>query len=389
MIYNFDEVIDRQSTLSIKHMVNAAHPADMLRLWVADMDFRTCGEVVDALKKTAEHGIYGYSMRSSGYFEALHDWQADNFGWEVEEDWLCCTPGIVGAVNVAIQAYTLPGEKVLIQQPVYHPFAHSILDQGRKVVNAPLWNHNGHYEIDFAEFERIVKTEEPRLFILCSPHNPVSRAWTQEELLKMGEICLKYGVIVVSDEIHQDFVFMPRCHIPFASLSNALADISVTCTAPSKTFNMPGLEASNIFIPNKNLRDRFKKIQSYHSGGALNLMALTACEAAYRYGRDWLDQLLAYLKGNFDFVRDYLKSELPEIKLTEPEATYLLWLDFNALGFSEERLNELIAKDARLWLNAGSMFGPGGEGFQRLNAGCPRSVLEEALNRLSRALGAL
>jgi len=388
MEYNFDEIIDRRNTNSLKYDFTAEHglPKDAVPLWVADMDFRTAPAVIEALTETCSHGIFGYTEVKTPYYKAVHDWYQNYFQWETEESWLVKTPGVVFAICTAIRAFTAPGDSVLIQRPVYYPFTNAILDNNRRLINNPLKYENGSYGIDFEDFEDKIKTHQVKLFLLCNPHNPVGRVWSREELMKMGEICLKYGVTVVSDEIHADFIYSGYKHTVFADINPEIADITITCTAPSKTFNLAGLQVSNIFISNPVLRRAFRK-ELYSAGYCqLNPMGLSACQAAYQKSRSWLEALKAYLADNLNFMKEFLNSELPQIALVEPEGTYLLWLDCRALGLDDDALNEFIVTKAKLWLDRGTMFGPEGAGFQRINIACPRKTLEKALNQLKEAV---
>ena len=388
MRYNFDEIIDRRNTDCLKYDFAAERgkPADVLPLWVADMDFRTAPGIIERAVSDAAFGIYGYTESREDYFRAVAGWYREYFGWNVERSWLVKTPGIVFAIGVAIQALTEPGDGVMIQQPVYYPFGEVIRDSGRKLVNNELVLRDGHYEIDFEDFERKIAQEQVKLFVLCSPHNPVGRVWTPDELRKTGEICLRHGVKVVSDEIHSDFVYEGKRHYVFPTVDVAFQDICIVCTAPSKTFNLAGLQVSNIFIPNQQIRRAFRRQMSAVGYSQVNMIGLHACQAAYETGREWLEELKVYLKGNLDYVRDYLAEQLPEVRLIEPEGTYLIWLDFRALGLSEERLERLIVREAKLWLDSGAIFGAAGEGFERVNIACPRAVLREALLRLRGAV---
>lgn len=388
MKYDFDTVVDRRGTSCLKYDFarERGKSEDILPLWVADMDFRTAPEILERLEQAVHHGIFGYSDPKEGYFQAVSGWYEKQFGWAVKKEWMVRTPGVVFALSAAVRAFTAPGDAVLLQQPVYYPFSEVILDNGRKLVNNSLKLQDGHYEIDFEDFERKIQKYKVKLFLLCSPHNPVGRVWREWELRKMGEICLKYGVLVVSDEIHSDFVYPGFQHRMFASLCPEFADISITCTAPSKTFNLAGLQISNIFIPNENLRNRFRKEIAAAGYSQVNLMGLVACQAAYEEGGEWLRHLKEYLQGNLEFVRAFLNQRIPEVKLIEPEGTYLLWLDFGGLSLSEKELEDLIVNRARLWLDSGAMFGPDGEGFERINIACPRSTLERAMKQLEQAL---
>ena len=391
MSYNFDEIIDRRNTDCLKYdfAVERGKPADVLPLWVADMDFRTAPHIIEKAVADASLGIYGYTESKDDYFQAVANWYSTYFDWNVEKKWLVKTPGIVFAIGLAIKALTKEGDGVMIQQPVYYPFSEVIKDNDRKLVINALVLRNGHYEIDFEDFEQKIIQEQVKLFVLCSPHNPVGRVWTKEELQKIGEICLKYGVKVVSDEIHSDFVYGDRKHYVFTTVDPGFEEISIVCTAPSKTFNLAGLQASNIFIPNVQIRKAFLKQMSAIGYSQLNMIGLHACKAAYETGREWLEELKVYLKGNLDFVREYLEQNLPQIKLIEPEGTYLIWLDCRALGLPEAKLEHLIVHEAKLWLDSGAIFGKDGEGFERINIACPRAILEEACKRLCRAVQSL
>ena len=391
MSYNFDEIIDRRNTDCLKYdfAVERGKPADVLPLWVADMDFRTAPHIIEKAVADASLGIYGYTESKDDYFQAVANWYSTYFDWNVEKKWLVKTPGIVFAIGLAIKALTKEGDGVMIQQPVYYPFSEVIKDNDRKLVNNALVLRNGHYEIDFEDFEQKIIQEQVKLFVLCSPHNPVGRVWTKEELQKIGEICLKYGVKVVSDEIHSDFVYGDRKHSVFTTVDPRFEEFSIVCTAPSKTFNLAGLQASNIFIPNVQIRKAFLKQMSAVGYSQLNMIGLHACKAAYETGREWLEELKVYLKGNLDFVREYLEQNLPQIKLIEPEGTYLIWLDCRALGLPEAKLEHLIVHEAKLWLDSGAIFGKDGEGFERINIACPRAILEEACKRLCRAVQSL
>lgn len=386
---DFDTVIDRKNTKSLKYdfAKRRGMPEDIKPLWVADMDFKVSSYIIEALEKMNAHGIYGYSETKEEYFEAVQGWMKRRYNWEVDEKWLIKTPGIVYALAMAVQAYTEEGEGVLIQQPVYYPFSEVVADNNRKlVVNELKQAEDGTYEIDFEDFERKIVEEKVKLFLLCNPHNPVGRVWTKEELTKIGDICLKHHVIVASDEIHADFAFKEK-HTVFISIKKAYEDIGLVCTSPSKTFNIPGLQVSNIFIPNGKLRKQFR--QRVHASGysQLNLPGLVACEAAYRYGDEWLDGVIAYILSNAEYTRQFLAEHLPKVKMTQLEGTYLVWLDFKAYGLTDLELNRKIIHEAGLWLDGGGIFGTCGEGFQRINIACPRSVLAEALEKLAGVFG--
>lgn len=380
---DFDNIINRKGTDCLKYdfAVKRGKPEDILPLWVADMDFATSSYIQEALVKQVEHGIFGYSDGQEDYFHALSGWLMKHHDFSIKEEWLIKTPGVVFAIAMAIQAFTREGDGVLIQLPVYYPFSEAIRDNGRKLVSNDLKLVNGRYEIDFEDFEKKIVDNNVKLFILCNPHNPVGRVWKPEELERLGNICIKHGVIVVSDEIHSDFVFNGK-HKVFASISDEFAQNSIVCTSPSKTFNLAGLQISNILIANEVLRKKFIKRIDACGYSQPNVMGLVAARAAYENGEQWHAELLKYLKANIEYVKTYIEENLPAVKFIEPEGTYLVWLDFRSLGLSDKELNKIIIENAGLWLDSGEIFGETGSGFQRINVACPRKTLEVALNRL-------
>jgi cystathionine beta-lyase len=388
MKFNFDEIIDRKNTNSLKYdfAVERGKPEGVLPLWVADMDFRVPPCVQDKIKEHVERGIFGYSDAKSEYFHAIENWYKKYYDYQLREDWLVKTPGVVFAIASAIRAFSEKGDGVLIQPPVYYPFREEILYNSRKLVTNELHLSSERYEIDFGDFENKIRKNKVKLFILCNPHNPVGRVFREDELRRMGEICARHGVIVVADEIHSDLIFPGHKHIVFASLSEQFEQITISCTSPSKTFNLAGLQVANIFIANKALRAKFNKAVAQTGYGQLNLFGLVASQAAYESGREWLEQLHEYLCGNLKFARDFLLNRLDGVRLVEPEGTYLIWLDCRGLSLNEQEREELIVKKAGLWLDSGRMFGECGEGFERINIACPRKTLETAFYRL---LGAL
>ena len=388
MPVDFDTVPNRRGTNCFKYDFarEMGMPEDVLPLWVADMDFPTAPAVLERLHALAEHGIFGYTGVKDAYFSAVHNWYAQRFSWETQRSWLVTTPGVVFAIAIAIRAFTQKGDAILIQQPVYYPFANKVTENDRQLVVNPLVLKNGRYEMDFADMERKIVDYHVKMLLLCSPHNPVGRVWTKEELLRVGEICQKHGVLVVSDEIHADFTYAGHTHHVFASVKSEFADFTITCTAPSKTFNLAGLQNSNIFIPNRQLRHAYKKELSACGCGGTNCMGMAACQAAYEAGADWLEQLKQYLAGNLAYVRQFLREKLPDIALIEPEGTYLVWLDLRKLGLTEQQQRQLIVQDAKLWLDTGTLFGQGGEGFERINIACPRTTIEQAMQRLEHAV---
>ena len=384
---DFDKVINRKNTRCLKYdfAVKRGKPADVLHLWVADMDFETSSYIEDALVERAKEGIFGYSEVQTPYFEIIANWMKLHHNWEIQEDWLIKTPGVVFALAMAVKAYTQPGDSVLIQLPVYYPFSEVIQDNGRKVVSSNLYQgEDNRYHIDFQDFEKKIVEENVKLFFLCNPHNPVGRVWSAEELEKLGDICVKNGVTVVSDEIHQDFVFKGK-HQVFAGLKKEFQDISITCTSPSKTFNLASMMISNIFIPNPELRRKFRKQLDAAGISQLGVLGLVATEAAYSKGEEWYQAMHAYVEANINYTKEYVEKYLPGVKMTDLEGTYLVWLDFRETGLTVEDLEDLILNKARLWLDSGKIFGKAGEGFQRINVACPRATLTEALERIRKA----
>ena len=387
---DFDKITDRRNTNCLKYdfAVKRGMPEDVLPLWVADMDFQTSSYVQDALIKQVQHGIFGYSDGQESYFEAVKGWLKKHHDWEVQENWLVKTPGIVMALALSVKAYTDPEDAVLIQSPVYYPFSEVISDNGRKIVSSDLFlGEDNRYHIDFADFEKKIVEEQVKLFFLCNPHNPVGRVWTKEELETIGDICYRHHVIVVSDEIHADFAFQGK-HQVFANLKKEYEEMTIACTSPSKTFNLAGLQTSNIFIPNQKLKNAFKKQLDAAGYSQLNAAGLVACEAAYRDGEEWYQVMKKYVAGNIAFTKEFVEKNLPGVNMVEHEGTYLIWLDFNGLGLCTQELEDLIVHKAKLWLDSGRIFGKCGREFQRINVACPRSTLKEALERIAKVLPA-
>ena len=395
---DFDTVIDRRHTKSIKYdffvergLVKPGDDASgILPLWIADMDFKTSSFVQDALIRTAEHGIFGYSETQEDYFRILQDFYRRHHNYEIESPrWVIKTPGVMFAIGMAVKAFTNVGDTVLIQQPVYMHFVDVIEFNERKVVSNDLvYGEDGRYHIDFEDFEKKIVENNIKLFLLCSPHNPICRVWTREELLRIGEICLKHHVLVVSDEIHSDFVF-EGTHTVFGSLSEEIADNSIIVTAPTKTFNLAGVQISHTFVKNPTIRRALRYQINATGYSQVSIQGIVSAEAAYSKGDVWLDALLKYIKGNIDYTDKFIRENLEGVKLVPMEATYLAWLDFNGTGLSSEQVDSLVLRKAKLWLNSGSKFGKTGAGFQRLNLACPRSTLAEALNRLKVALDSI
>ena len=385
---NFDEIIERKGTDCLKYdfAVKRGKPEDVLPFWVADMDFRTTSYVEDALIERAKHGIFGYSESQEDYFHAIAGWMHRRHHWDVEPDWLIKTPGVVFALAMAVKAFTEAGDCVLIQQPVYYPFSEVIQDNGRVVVSNDLYlGTDNRYHMDLEDFEQKIVEHQIKLFLLCNPHNPSGRVFTRKELTGMGEICLKHGVTVVCDEIHNDFVFQGE-HTVFASIKKEYADVSVTCTSPSKTFNLASMLISNIFIPNEKLRQRFQHEVNAAGISQLSVLGLVATQAAYEHGDEWYEKMMAYVKSNIDYARNYVEEYLPGVKMINGEGTYLVWLDFRGTGIETEELDRRIIYDAKLWLDSGKIFGKTGEGFQRINVAAPRKTVTECFERIRKIL---
>jgi len=390
MTYDFDAVIDRQGTNSIKwdYTEQFLGAADVLPLWVADMDFRAPACIRDAVSRTAEHGIFGYPGIPDSYYAALIDWMRARHGWQIDRDWVVYTPGVVPAVNLLIQAFSSPGDEVILQTPAYHPFFHAVKSNRRRVLANPFRVFGGRYVMDLDDLAGRIGPRT-RMILLCSPQNPGGRVWERAELLALGELCRERGVLVVADEIHADLVYPPARHVPYASLSRDFAENSVTCTGVSKTFNLPGLQVSNIVIPNPRLRKRFQSKLRSCGLGMPNSVGIAATEAAYRGGAPWLDALLPYLADNIEFLCEYVEEKIPEIKVMPPEGTYLAWLDCRGLPLKPELVHTFFLRDGRVALEDGSVFGGPEPGFERINLACSRSVLAEALRRIEAAVRTL
>lgn len=381
---DFDKITDRTGTNAIKYDLAEARnkPKDAISLWVADMDFPTAPCVQKAIAEKAAHGIFGYSRPDSRYYAALKKWFKECHNYKIQDEWVVNTPGVCFALATAIRAFTKEGESVLVQKPVYYPFFNMIKNLSRKVVNSPLELKNGHYEINFQDFEDKIVSEKVKMFILCSPHNPGGRVWKKEELLRISEICLEHNVLVVSDEIHSDITFEGHTHTVYGTLSPAAAENSIICTAPSKSFNLAGLQFSNIIIPCAKLRVDFLRELDRTGYDEPSLMGIVAATAAYSEGAEWFDEAKSYIWKNIQFAKSYIEENCPKIKVIVPEGTYLLWLDFSGLGLTDKEINGRILNNAKVWLDSGSMFGSEGEKFQRINCATPRAILKKALERI-------
>ena len=379
MKYNFDEIVPRRNTLSYKW--DSAADGEVLPMWVADMDFRTAPAIVEALQKRVSHGIFGYTRVPDAYYDAVINWFGRRHGWEIRRERMIYTSGVVPALSAIIKALTVPGDKVVVQTPVYNCFFSSIRNNGCTLVSNSLVRVEDTWKMDFEDLEQKVSDPKVKLFLLCNPHNPAGRVWTQEELTRMGEICFRHDVMIISDEIHCELVFPEYRYIPFASISEEFAARSVTCISPSKAFNMAGLQIANIVAPDEEVRRKIDKAININEVCDVNPFGVLATIAAYNEGEEWLVQLLDYLKGNYLWMRDFCRKYLPQFPVSRLEGTYLVWMDCSPLHQSSEELERNLMKESRLWLNAGAMYGAEGEGFMRWNIACPRSVLEEGLNR--------
>lgn len=389
MTYNFDELIDRRHTGSVKWdgMKNAFGRDDLTAMWVADMDFRTPPFVMDALRQRLEHEVLGYAMPCEGWDTTICHWLQKHHQWEVRPDWLTFVPGIVRGQAFALLCFTNPGDRVLVMTPVYHPFFLVTERLKREAVRSPLDLRDGHYHIDFDRLRHDL--QGCKALVLCNPHNPGGRVWTVDELRRIAELCQESGTLVISDEIHADLTLPPYKHHPFATVSPAAASNSVTFMAPSKTFNMPGVQSSFAIVPDDTLRARFQQFMEAGEFCEGHLFAYIGCKAAFEHGEEWLNQLLAYIQGNIDFTESYLRQHIPAIGMIRPQASFLVFLDCRQLGLEQEALERLFADKARLALNTGTTFGEPGRGFMRLNVGCPRAALKQALDQLAEAVAGL
>ena len=384
MKFDFDAVVNRKNTNAIKYDLakKRGKPEDAVSLWIADMDFPTAPCIQKAVAEKAAHGIWGYSRPDNRYYDALKKWYKERHNFEVQNEWVVNTPGVCFALATAVKAFTKEGESVLIQKPVYYPFFNIINSLQRKVVNSSLILKNNHYEIDFDDFERKIVQENVKMFILCSPHNPGGRVWTKQELQKISEICLAHNVLVVSDEIHSDITFGSNVHTVYGSLSEQALKNSIICTAPSKSFNLAGLQFSNIFIADEKLRKAFSEELDKTGYDEPSVFGIVAATAAYSEGADWFDSVKSYIWENILFAKKYIEENASQIKVLVPEGTYLLWLDFSKTGLSDSEINDRVLNKAKVWLDSGSMFGKEGEKFQRINCATPRIILEDALKRI-------
>ena len=390
MKYNFDTIVDRSNNFAAKwsEMDKKYGTNDLLPMWIADMDFKAAPCIVEAIRNRLDQEIYGYTTRPDSYNESIVNWLSKRFGWNIKKEWLIFSPGVMPSISLIIQELTDKNDKIMIQEPVYSPFNSIVKANDRELVISPLIKkENGNYVMNYAEIEANIK--DVKLFILCNPHNPVGRVWTKEELIKLGDICIRNNVKVISDEIHCDIILKGHKHTPFGSISEEFAQNSITCMAPTKTFNIAGLQMSQVILPNEDdynkLDIAFTRIDIKRN----NAFSLVATEAAYNHGEDWLDEFLEYLEGNIDYAVKYIQDNIPTLKVNKPEATYLLWVDFSKLGKSDDEIAKALVEKGKIALNNGPSFGIGGSQFQRINLACPRSMVEEGLSRIKTAVESL
>lgn len=386
----FDEVIERRGTNAVKWdgLKTFFGKEDVLPMWVADMDFKAPDVVIEAIQEQAAHGIYGYTIVPDSTREAIVDWMKVRHGWETQKDWLLFNHGVVPSIGAAVEALTNPGDAVIVQPPVYNPFFDMVERNDRVLVHNELVLKDGRYEMNFADLEEKMASETAKMFVLCSPHNPGGRVWSKEELQKVGDLCLKHGIVLVSDEIHSDLTRNPHKHVSIASLSETYASFTITLVAPSKTFNLAGLQASALIIPDKAVRAKIQKVFARQGQFTLNQMGIAGMEAAYRYGHAWLDEAIDYIQNNARFVKEYVQAEIPELSVMEPEGSYLVWMDCRSLGLTDKELLSLFL-EAGVALGNGGKYGPGGDGFMRMNVACPRSLVSEGLTRMKTAVQSL
>lgn len=387
MKYNFDDIIDRTSNYSAKwlELESKFGRDDLLPMWVADMDFKSPEPVIKAIRERADQGIYGYTTRPQSYFNTIVQWQNNRHGWSPDENLLIHSPGVVFSISLIIQEFTEPGDKIIVQPPVYYPFFSVIENNNRKITYNPLKIKDDKYIMDFDDLENKID-KKTKMLILCSPHNPVGRVWTRDELIRLAEICSKNNIRVISDEIHEDIVYEGYKHVPFATLPDTLIEGLISCFSPSKTFNLAGLQASITAFSNKQDYGRFERVLDIFDLKRNNCFSVVATEAAYKHGEKWLQELIEYLQRNISFLREYVNKNFPEVKVYSPEGTYLVWFDFKGLGMDKDLLSHFIINKAKVALDEGYWFGKEGEGYLRINVACPRAILKEGLERIKNAI---
>lgn len=387
-MFDFDEVIDRKGTNCAKWDTIELNgkPEDVIPLWVADMDFKAPHQIQEALEERIQQGIYGYSIIGDEYYEVVQSWMKRRHDFDVKKEWIVPTPGVVTALKLCVNSFTQEGDAIIINRPVYYPFGMAIEFNNRQVIDNPLLFENGQYHLDIQLFEKQIQEHNVKMFILCNPHNPIGKVWTREELKQIGNVCQKYHVIVVADEIHQDFVYGRHIHVPFYNVDESFREFSIICTAPSKTFNLAGLQTSNIIIANDDMRKKYQQKMECFGVNTPNFLGTIACEVAYRDCELWVDEMLEYVYDNFTYLDEFLKTNLPEIRLIQPQGLYLAWVDFRALNLNDQELEKFMLEKAGLWLDEGYIFGIGGSGFERFNLAMPRALLEECCQRLLKAI---
>lgn len=387
MKYDFDEIIDRKDTYAEKYVDLESRYGNpkAIPLWVADMDFRVAEPIIESLKTRAEHGIFGYTSRSETYYETVCRYQKKRKNWHIDKNLISFSLGVMPSICMMIKELTNPEDKVIVMTPVYRPIINAVKDAGRELLESPLKQVEGYYSMDYSDIEEKAKLGA-KYVILCSPHNPIGRVWTREELIKLGDICIMYGLKVISDEIHSDLILWGNKHTPFAAISEEFRKITITCISATKTFNLAGLQSSIVVFPDSDIKDRFDKAWASLHIEANNCLSMVGTQAAYEHGEEWLEQLLKYLEGNITYVMDYFKKNIPIISLVCPEGTYLFWLDCRELGMNGEQLLDFMVNKAGIALSSGTYFGKNGEGFMRMNIACPRVVLEKALVQLRKAI---
>jgi cystathionine beta-lyase len=403
MNYNFDVEVNRRDTNSVKwefmkggedrpqlqHTHRFFGKNRTLPMWVADMDFISPRSVVDALTARAQHGIYGYTAPTQDFYQSVVRWMQRRHDWEIAPEWICITPGIVPALNMLVCAFVSPGDRVLIQPPVYRPFYRAIENNNAELALNPLVYEDGRYRMDIEDLEAKCRDPKVKMAILCSPHNPVGRVWTREELAQFGEICIDHGVLVVSDEIHGDLIYKGNIFTPFANANDSFSQNSIICTSPSKTFNLAGLQTSCVVIPNEDLRSSFNKVLQSNGLSGISAFGVVAVQAAYDHGEEWLVQVLEYIEDNLKYLEQYIAEHIPQLTVVRPEGTYLVWLDCHRLRLGKWELKQFMLEEAKVYFEEGFIFGPEGEGFERINIACPRAILVEALDRIRQTVGKL
>ena len=391
MKYNFDEIIDRRGTDCLKYDFGMKRKGrdDLLPMWVADMDFRLPEEILADLHKRVDHGIFGYTDPLDDYFDALNHWFSTRYGFTVEPEWVTLGAGLVYAIHLSVQAFTAPGDGVMVMQPVYYPFSEAIRNNGRHLVNCQLDYVDGRYSIDFEKMERLIEKEHVKALIFCSPHNPVGRVWTKAEVEKVAELCLRHDVILMVDEIHCDFIFPGHEFFSCMLLEEKYRRLLAFYTSPGKTFNVAGLQSANIIIPDPELRAKYRSANNEAGYSQANIMGQVALMSCYTKGAQWVDELVEYIHGNVEYAKAFFAENLPKARVVDPEGTYLLWVDFSDYGLSPEELEHLIVEDAKLWLDSGKIFGAETALFERFNLATPRSVVEQAMGQLKAAFDKL